>query len=145
MPQAEAAASASRGGSGVALLVFDTGHRRISHKLTLGGRRVTYVNDRTRSRARPGESRPRARAPLPTTGVEQFVRDLARKHHVSYTPTSMDRWAETVTKLAGDEERTGPVQDLLVALKRAGKLSTGDMAWLLVNYLRGRKLSARSL
>ena len=30
-------------------------------------------------------------------------------------------------------------QDLLVALKRAGKLSKDDMARLLVNYLRERK------
>ena len=40
----------------------------------------------------------------------------------------------------GDEAaRSGPVQDLLVALKRAGKLSKADMACLLVNYLRERK------
>jgi len=55
----------------------------------------------------------------------------------------MDQWAETVTRLAGDEVRSGPVQDMLIALKRAGKLSTGDMAALLVNYLRERKQGGR--
>lgn len=35
--------------------------------------------------------------------------------------------------------RSGPVQDLLVAIKRAGKLTKDDMATLLVNYLLARK------
>jgi hypothetical protein len=51
-------------------------------------------------------------------------------------PTSVGQWAETVTRLAGDEVRSGPVQDLLAALERAGKLSAGDMATLLVICLR---------
>ena len=93
----------------------------------------------------PQGIRPRASARLtiPVTGVAQFVRDLARKHHVRYAPSPVDQWAETVTRLAGDEARSGPVQDLLVALKRAGKLSTEDMAALLVNYLRERKQGVR--
>jgi hypothetical protein len=82
---------------------------------------------------------------IPTTGVAQFVRDLARRHHVSYSHTSMDQWAETVTRLAGDDVRSGPIQDLLVALKRAGRLSADDMAALLVNYLRERKQGVRSV
>ena len=77
--------------------------------------------------------------------MAEFVRDLASQHQVSYSPTASDQWAETVTRLAGDPVRTGPVQDLLVALKRAGKLSTADMTALLVNYLRERKHSVRSV
>lgn len=118
-------------------LVLDTGRRRVSRKLALGGRTVAYVNDRTRKH--PDPLRAGGRLTMPTTGVAQFVRELARKHQVRYTRTSSDQWAETVTRLAGDEVRSGPVQDLLVALKRAGKLSTDDMATLLVNYLRERK------
>ena len=67
------------------------------------------------------------------------VRRLAGFHGVRYGPTAADQWAETVTRLAGDDVRSGPVQDLLVALKRAGKLTKADMATLLVNYLRERK------
>jgi len=126
-------------------LVLDTGHRRVSRRLALGGHSLSYINDRTRSRARSQEPRAGVHLTIPTMGVAQFVRDLARKHHVSYMPTSMDQWAETVTRLAGDEVRSGPVQDLLIALKRAGKLSTGDMAALLVNYLRERKQGVRSV
>jgi len=128
-------------GSGDAL-VLDTGRRRVSRKLTLGGRSVVYVNDRTRKH--PAPLRVGGRQTMPTTGVAQFVRELARKHQVHHTRTPSDQWAETVTRLAGDEVRSGPVQDLLVALKRAGKLSSDDMATLLVNYLRERKQGVRS-
>lgn len=76
---------------------------------------------------------------IPTTGVAQFVCELARMHGVGYIPTPMDQWAQTVTWLGGDEIYSGPVQDLLVALKQAGKLSIDEMAALLVNYLREQK------
>jgi hypothetical protein len=69
-----------------------------------------------------------------------YVRNLADFHGIEYVPTATDQWADMVTRLAGDEVRTGPVQDLLLALMRAGKLTKNDMARLLVNYLRERKL-----
>lgn len=129
-------------GSGDAL-VLDTGRRRVSRKLALGGRTVAYVNDRTRKH--PDQLRVGGRLTIPTTGVAQFVRELARKYRVRYTRTPSDQWAETVTHLAGNEVRSGPVQDLLVALKRAGKLSSDEMATLLVNYLRERKQGVRPI
>ncbi|WP_143277700.1 hypothetical protein [Bordetella genomosp. 10] len=76
---------------------------------------------------------------VPTTGVAHFVEELSQHFKVSYTPTAMDDWAQVVTSLAGNEVLSGRVQDLLVALKRAGKLSTGEMATLLVNYLREQR------
>lgn len=122
--------------------LLDTGRRRVSRKLSLGDRTVAYVNDRTRKQSDGPPTK--GRAALPTTGVAQFVRELARQCGVRYARTSSDQWAETVTRLAGDEVRSGPVQDQLVALKRAGKLSTDDMAALLVNYLRESKQGVRS-
>lgn len=122
--------------------LLDTGHRRVSRKLSLGDRTVVYVNDRTRKHQ--AELLSKVRLAIPTTGVAQFVRDFARQLGVGYTPTSSDQWAETMTRLAGDEVRSGPVQDLLVALKRAGKLSSDEMAELLVNHLRESKQVVRS-
>lgn len=81
---------------------------------------------------------------IPTTGVARLVYELARKHGVGYIPTPMDQWAQTVTRLGGDEIYPGPVQDMLVALKRAGKLSADEMAALLVNYLREQRHRALS-
>lgn len=124
-------------------LVLDTGHRRVSRKLALGGHHVTYINDRMR--AHPVETHHGAHPVIPTKGVAHFIHSLARRYRVHYTHTPTDQWAETVTRLAGDEVRSGPVQDLLIALKRAGKLSTEDMAALLVNYLREHKQGVRSV
>lgn len=120
-------------------LVLDTGDRRVSRKLALGQSAVQYVNNRNRSAFRASRRKPWDTATFPTTDVGNYVRWLAGLHGVRYAPTAADEWAETVTRLAGDEVRSGPVQDLLVALKRAGKLTKDDMARLLVNYLRERK------
>lgn len=128
------------GGDGT--LVLDTGNRRVSRKLALGHGAVHYVNDRNRRAFTATRKKPSGTAPFPTTDVGSYVRELAAFHGVRYEPTAADQWAETVTRMAGDDVRSGPVQDLLVALKRAGKLTKDDMATLLVNYLRERKQSA---
>jgi hypothetical protein len=120
-------------------LVLDTGGRRVSRKLALGQNAVQYVNDRNRKTFTAFGREPSNKSTLPTTGVGSYVQSLADVHGVRYEPTAADQWAETVTRLAGDDVRSGPVQDLLIALQRAGKLSKNDMASLLVNYLRERK------
>lgn len=119
--------------------LLDTGACRVSRKLALGQGTVQYGSDRHRKAFTASRRNPPARAVLPTTDVDQFVRGLAEQHGIRYVPTAADQWAETVTRLAGDDVRSGPVQDLLVALKRAGKLSKDEMARLLVSYLRERK------
>lgn len=53
----------------------------------------------------------------------------------------MDQWADAVTRLAGDEVVNDTVEDLLVALKRAGKITKQEVAILSVNYLREQKQS----
>ena len=127
------------------IVVFDTGHRRVSRKLALGSHRVVYTNDRMRAVARFSRV-PGGRLPLiPNTGVAQFVRALARVSQVKFIRTPLDEWAETATQLAGDDIRSGPVQDLLVALKRAGVISSDELAALLINFLRERKQSVRSV
>lgn len=130
-------AQVTDGGDGT--LVLDTGDRRVSRKLALGQSAVQYVNNRNRRTFIAFKGRPWDTATFPTTDVGNYVRWLAGFYRVRYVPTAADQWAETVTRLAGDDVRSGPVQDLLVALKRAGKLTKDDMARLLVNYLRERK------
>lgn len=68
--------------------------------------------------------------------MRQFVASLARKHHVNYVRTTGDALAETATRLAGDEVESDATGDLLVALKRAHKLSDREMTALLVNHRR---------
>ena len=78
---------------------------------------------------------------IPTKNVGSFVIGLAEHHKVSYTYNSMDQFADSVTTLAGDDVNHDRIEDLLVALKRAGKLSMQQVAQLSVNYLRERHSS----
>ena len=73
---------------------------------------------------------------LPIKGIAQYVESLARKHKIEYSETPLDRYAETVTRLAGDEVKKDKTIDLLVALKRAGIISKRELAILLSRYLK---------
>lgn len=75
---------------------------------------------------------------MPTKNIQDFVIELAKHHNVSYAYNSMDQFADSVTSLAGDDVKHDHVEDLLVALKRAGKLSMQQVARLSVSYLRER-------
>ncbi len=113
-------------------LKLDTGMRRIKRRLSIGDKTVAYVQRHS------NKSTPSLAVPLqiPSVGVSQFVERLARQHHVSYTRTAVDEWAETVTRLAGDDVRSDSTGDLLVALKRAHKLSDREMTALLISHQR---------
>lgn len=76
---------------------------------------------------------------IPTSGVSRYVAELAARHHVTYSRSQVDEWARVVTRLAGDEVQSDETGDLLVALRRANKLTDREMAALLVNHLRERK------
>jgi len=65
-----------------------------------------------------------------------YVRQLAKREGIVFAPTFADFWAKAVTKLAGDEVKSDKTNDLLVALTRAGKLSTRDMTRLLIAHHR---------
>lgn len=65
-----------------------------------------------------------------------YVRQLARREGVVFAPTFADIWAKAVTRLAGDDIKSDKIDDLLVALTRAGKLSPRDMTKLVVAHHR---------
>jgi hypothetical protein len=64
------------------------------------------------------------------------IRELARQYHVSYVQTQHDALARHITRLAGDDVELDEVEQLLIALQRAGYLSRGDMVRLQASYLR---------
>ena len=64
---------------------------------------------------------------------------LAKRVGVSYAPTFSDRWAASVTRLAGDEIASDSTDDLLVALTHAGKLSPADMTKMIMAHHRALK------
>jgi chorismate mutase len=58
---------------------------------------------------------------------------------VGFNPIYADRWASSVTKLAGDEVRSDSTDDLLVALTRSGKVTPEDMVALVIRHHRDLK------
>jgi hypothetical protein len=55
---------------------------------------------------------------LPTSGVSGFVSDLAERHGVSYTKTSLAEWTDSVARVLGDYVDLDETERLLVALKK---------------------------
>ncbi|MFK8256959.1 hypothetical protein ACFL9S_04145 [Erwinia sp. AnSW2-5] len=120
-------------------IVVETETPRIKRKFFINGKTVLFRCYHSRPRVRENIF-PLAEI-LPTKDVARYVLELARYHNVSYSYNAMDQWANAVTRLAGDEVKHDGIEDLLVALKRAGKISKKDVAVLAVNYLRERKKS----
>lgn len=73
------------------------------------------------------------------TPTARRVQLLARRTGVRFTPTYADRWAGAVTRMAGDDVRSDPTDDLLVALRRAGKVSPAEMVSLVMAHHRERR------
>jgi hypothetical protein len=69
-------------------------------------------------------------------GVADEIHALAQKHEVRYTPRPIDEWAGHVTRLAGDDVKLDEIEQLLIALQRAGYLTRPVALALQARYLR---------
>jgi hypothetical protein len=66
------------------------------------------------------------------------IRALAERHKVAYRPTPADRLGHDITRLSGDEVEIDESARLLLALERAGHLTSVDAARLHGDYLRAK-------
>lgn len=71
--------------------------------------------------------------------VASQVKKMAKMYGISYKENPMDNWARTVTTLAGDNVKTDPIKDLIIVLKRAGKISKKEVAHLMASYIKERR------
>ena len=71
-----------------------------------------------------------------TRSAQDEILVLARQHGVTYRPMPLDQLGETMSRLAGDDVNLDDTERLLLALERAGHLSTRDANRLHVAYLR---------
>lgn len=69
---------------------------------------------------------------------------LAQDNGVHYQRLADDELAEAATRLSDDNVATDNVEDLMVALKRSGAISGGEMVDLLSQYLN-EKYHVRSV
>jgi hypothetical protein len=81
---------------------------------------------------------------IPEREVAEFVRDLARQHHVHYRRTAADELADAITRLADDDVTLDEIECLMIALRRAGVLTADNFVPLQVKYLR-EKFRVRSV
>ena len=81
---------------------------------------------------------------LPVSGLRDYILSLATAHGITYVETSADRLASTITRLADDEVQLDEIEQLLIALERAGVVESATVVPLHVTYLR-EKLNVRSV
>ncbi|WP_417536766.1 hypothetical protein [Methylophaga sp.] len=120
-------------------IIVEVDTPRVKRKLIINGKTI-YFRSYGRKSGTKNTAFKLAKTP-PTKGVARYVAELARYYKVSYCYNAMDQWADDVTRLAGDEVMHDTVEDLLIALKRAGKITKQEVAMLSVNYLREQKQS----
>lgn len=65
-----------------------------------------------------------------------IIRRMAEQHHVAYVLTEKDELARHMTRLAGDDVELDEVEQMLIALQRAGHLSRIELVRLQASYLR---------
>lgn len=73
------------------------------------------------------------------TNTAETIRGMARRHHVVYSHTPTDRLAHHMTRLAGDSVELDEIEQLPIALQRAGHLSRKEAVRLQARYLREAK------
>jgi hypothetical protein len=65
-----------------------------------------------------------------------IIRKMAERHHVTYVRTQTDELADHITRLAGDNVELDEVEQILIALQRAGHVSRAELVRLQAKYLR---------
>jgi hypothetical protein len=66
----------------------------------------------------------------------RVIQNLAEQNGVTYHATDTDRLAHHITRLAGDVVEFDPIEQLLIALQRAGHIDRSLMVLLQARYLR---------
>ncbi|WP_404406860.1 hypothetical protein [Pelagibacterium halotolerans] len=70
--------------------------------------------------------------------AEERIRSLAKQHGIVASRTRLDDWADDVTRLAGDDVNFDEVQELIVALRKAGVVDGVELTRLHSRYLDER-------
>lgn len=82
---------------------------------------------------------------IPRSNTQEFVEKLAREHGTSYVKTPCDAWADTVTRLSGDEVELDQTELLIIQLARDGLIAASDVVSLHVRYLRERGAAVKHM
>ena len=72
---------------------------------------------------------------IPTTGLREFIADLANRHGVAYVLDGTAALAQLITRLSDDEVVPDETEKLIIALARAKVIDGPTMVTLLGRYL----------
>jgi hypothetical protein len=122
--------------AGQDICIVDIGAQRVSRKLEINGIPIRYSNNQKISNGDYFLSLSQDVDNLPTKGVRKFIEKLAAAHGIQYQRTGLDDFAESVTRLAGDEIELDITEKLLIALKKKDLISGRQLARLMTNYMR---------
>lgn len=70
--------------------------------------------------------------------AEERIWALAKQHGIVAARTGLDDWADDVTRLAGDDVEFDDVQEVVVALRKAGVVNGVELTRLHSRYLDER-------
>ena len=73
-----------------------------------------------------------------TNEVAAAIRALAERYRVTYTQTANDLLGHHITRLAGDDVELDEPALLLLALERAGRITSAEASRLHGDYLRAK-------
>lgn len=65
-----------------------------------------------------------------------LIRQMIEQHHVAYVRTENDRLADHFARLADSHVVLDEVEQMLIALQRAGRINRTDLVRLQASYLR---------
>lgn len=108
---------------------------RINKTLSFYGRKVQFISYKPRKSLNKSIQY----QSFSPSSVASQVREMASQYGLSYTDNPMDNWAKSVTRLAGDDVKSDPIKDLIIVLKRAGKISKKEVANLMAGYIKERR------
>jgi reverse gyrase len=66
----------------------------------------------------------------------RVIQNLAERNNVSYHMTDSDLLAQNITRLADDDVRLDPIEQMLIGLQRVGRIDRTLMVRLQARYLR---------
>ena len=75
----------------------------------------------------------------PRSATAVHIEKLAERYHVAYRSTENDQLAHHITRLAGDRVELDPIEQILIALQRAGRIDRAEMVRLQARYLREKR------
>ncbi len=73
---------------------------------------------------------------LTASSTAALIKTMAAQHRVNYVQTRSDRFANQITRLSDDTIELDEIEQLLIALQRAGHISRDQLVQLQARYLR---------